>query len=51
VSVTASLLTLPIAAWELGLGVYMTVKGFRNVPTTEGGPSVTRPAELAGAAA
>jgi hypothetical protein len=29
-SVTAMLCTLPIAAWELSLGVYMTVKGFRR---------------------
>jgi hypothetical protein len=29
VSDTAMLMTLPIAAWEFGLGVYLTVKGFR----------------------
>ncbi len=29
---TAALLALPIAAWELGLGVYLTVKGFRPSP-------------------
>jgi hypothetical protein len=26
------LLALPIAAWELSVGVYMTVKGFRTPP-------------------
>jgi hypothetical protein len=29
VSSTAFLLTLPIAAWELTIGLWMTVKGFR----------------------
>jgi hypothetical protein len=29
VSGTAMLMTLPIAAWEFGLGVYLTIKGFR----------------------
>jgi hypothetical protein len=29
VSDTAMLMVLPIAAWEFGLGVYLTVKGFR----------------------
>jgi hypothetical protein len=29
VSTPAALLTLPIAVWELSVGVYMTVKGFR----------------------
>lgn len=29
ISTPAMLLTLPIAAWELSVGVYMTVKGFR----------------------
>lgn len=31
-SSTALLLALPIAAWELAVGVYMTVKGFRTPP-------------------
>ena len=29
VSETAMVMTLPIAFWEFGIGVYMTVKGFR----------------------
>jgi hypothetical protein len=48
-SPTAALLALPIAAWELSLGVWMTVKGFR-VPAdvdTVGAP--TGSADLAGA--
>ena len=37
VSSKAMLFALPIAAWELSVGVYMIVKGFRTVPapTTE----------------
>ncbi|WP_181802403.1 DUF4386 domain-containing protein [Streptomyces shenzhenensis] len=31
-SVAAGLLTLPIAAWELGLGLWLTFKGFRPSP-------------------
>jgi hypothetical protein len=30
VSSMSMLLTLPIATWELSLGVYLTVKGFRS---------------------
>jgi len=30
VSPAAILLALPIATWELSLGVYMTVKGFKD---------------------
>ena len=33
VSVTAMLFALPIAAWELSLGVYLTVKGVRTEET------------------
>jgi hypothetical protein len=32
----AGLAALPIAAWELSLGVYLLVKGFRPSPITEG---------------
>lgn len=32
VSVQALILTLPIAVWELGLGLYLTFKGFKSVP-------------------
>ena len=33
-SVWANLATLPVAAWELSLGVWMVVKGFRPSPIT-----------------
>lgn len=35
-SSTAALLTVPIALWELAIGVYMTVKGFRTDETIDG---------------
>lgn len=35
VSVPSMLLTLPIAAWELSAGIYMTVKGFRSTPAVQ----------------
>jgi hypothetical protein len=31
-TVTAFLFALPIAAWELGLGLWLTFKGFRPSP-------------------
>ena len=31
----AGLFALPIAVWEFSFGVYMTVKGFRNVPVSD----------------
>ncbi|MFJ4691517.1 DUF4386 domain-containing protein [Streptomyces sp. NPDC088766] len=37
-SVVAWLLTLPIAAWELGLGLWLTFKGFRPSPALTPGP-------------
>jgi hypothetical protein len=36
VSTAAALLALPIAAWEFSLGVYLTFKGFKNVPEAVG---------------
>jgi hypothetical protein len=33
-STPAALATLPIALWELSLGVYLTVKGFKASPIT-----------------
>ena len=36
VSPTAALMALPIAAWEFSLGVYLTFKGFKNVPDPAG---------------
>jgi hypothetical protein len=35
VSSTALLMTLPIAAWELSLGVYLTFKGFKTAPVAD----------------
>jgi hypothetical protein len=35
VSSAAILMALPIATWELSVGVYMTVKGFRTPPATD----------------
>ncbi|HKT02446.1 MAG TPA: DUF4386 domain-containing protein [Rugosimonospora sp.] len=34
VSGPAALLSLPVAAWEFAVGVYMIVKGFKPVPTS-----------------
>jgi hypothetical protein len=50
VSPTAALLTLPIAAWEFSLGVWMTVKGFKPAGTDEV-PAVTPAPIYTGAAA
>jgi hypothetical protein len=49
VSFTALLMALPIATWELSVGVYMTVKGFKTPTVTEDGATVvpTAPAALA----
>ena len=35
VSAAGTLMALPIAAWELSVGVYMATKGFRTTPLTE----------------
>ena len=51
VSATASLLALPVAAWELSLGIWMTVKGFKAVPTTEEAPIPNRTPAYSGSAA
>jgi hypothetical protein len=53
VSAQAALFTLPIAAWELSIGIYMTVKGFRpsggeNDPNAD---SLSAPRELVGSVA
>ena len=40
VSSAALLMALPIATWELSVGVYMTVKGFRTPPATDADASV-----------
>ena len=34
ISVWSGIATLPVAAWELSLGVYMVVKGFKPSPIT-----------------
>lgn len=44
VSVVVMLATLPIAAWELSIGVYMTVKGFRS-PDEPAAEVATAPVE------
>jgi hypothetical protein len=49
VSTWALLAALPIAAWELSVGVWMTVKGFRETPATE--PAPDRAPSLQGATA
>jgi hypothetical protein len=50
VSVSSALLTLPIAAWEFALGVWMTVKGF-TADRSEEAPVETRAPAYRGAAA
>jgi hypothetical protein len=46
VSVISMLLTLPIAAWEFSVGVYMVFKGFRSPETTDNGATVEPPAPV-----
>ncbi|HVT70053.1 MAG TPA: hypothetical protein VHF26_20050 [Trebonia sp.] len=36
--------TVPVVAWELSLGIWMTVRGFRPSPLTTAAPAGTRPA-------
>jgi hypothetical protein len=40
ISAVSLLMALPIATWELSVGVYMTIKGFRTPPATHGGANV-----------
>ena len=35
ISTQSALLTLPIAVWELSLGIYLIVKGFKPAPITD----------------
>jgi hypothetical protein len=42
---------LPIAAWELSVGVYLTVKGFNRPVVAEGGEVEAPVASLSTAAA
>ena len=35
-STVAALAALPVAAWELSLGIYLVVKGFKPSPITAG---------------
>jgi hypothetical protein len=51
VSTPALLAALPIAAWELSVGVYMAVKGFRPVSTTNVTVEPAAPADHAHAVA
>jgi Domain of unknown function (DUF4386) len=48
ISVWSAIATLPIALWELSLGLWMTFKGFRPSPITTGMTALgTRPADHA----
>ncbi len=51
VSATASLMALPIAAWEFSLGMWMMVKGFKSVPAAEDTRTENRTPAYSGAAA
>lgn len=44
VTTASLLLALPIATWELSVGIYMAVKGFRTTPSADGGNVVAAPA-------
>ena len=45
VSLPAGIATVPIALWEVSLGVYLVVKGFKPSPVTAGMTAAeTRPA-------
>ncbi len=46
VSSAALLMALPIGAWELSVGVYMAVKGFRTPAATDDGADVAPPAAV-----
>jgi len=39
-STTAGILTIPEFAWELSLGIWLIVKGFRPSPITSGQTAV-----------
>lgn len=45
------MLTLPIAVWELSLGVWLVVKGFKPSPLTEETTIATDPTAHRGVAA
>jgi len=48
-SVPAGIATLPIFVWELSLGSYLVVKGFKPSPATAGRVAASpRPAQAAG---
>lgn len=47
VSGTAILMALPIAAWELSFGVYMTVRGFKPNPAIDLSTDAVAPAAVA----
>lgn len=49
VSAPAMLMVLPIATWEMSVGIYMAVKGFRTPPTSERDENIEHaaPASLA----
>jgi hypothetical protein len=41
VSTATGILVLPIAAWELSLGLYLLIKGFKDTPLTSTSPPAT----------
>jgi hypothetical protein len=43
ISVWSAIATLPVALWELSLGLWMTIKGFRPSPITSGVEPIGRP--------
>jgi Domain of unknown function (DUF4386) len=43
ISAFAAIATLPVAAWEFSLGVWLVVKGFRPCPITAGMEAATSP--------
>src|ERR1700745_3335850 len=50
VSAFQAIATLPVAAWEFSLGVWLVVKGFRPSPITAGMEAASRPAAYRDAA-
>ncbi len=51
ISAWTAIATLPIAAWELSLGIWMTFKGFKPSPITAGMVTATSPSALSDAIA
>jgi len=50
ISAWSAIATLPVALWELSLGIWLTFKGFKPSPiTSDGAPPVRKMAELSAA--